>query len=138
LITVYTTGVFDLLHFGHLRLLQRAAQLGDRLVVGVSTDELVLSYKKQYPTVPFEERMALVAELKSVDQVVAQSERSKVKAWETLKFDVWTHGSDWKDDPFFQQTERELSSRGVRCIYLPYSQGVSSTLRRKALSERRE
>ena len=66
----YTTGVFDLFHIGHLRLLQRAKSRCDRLIVGVSTDELVQSYKNKKPVIPFEERSEIVAALKCVDVVV--------------------------------------------------------------------
>lgn len=67
---VYTAGVFDLFHLGHLRLLERAAEYGTTLTVGVSTDELVLSYKGQAPVVPFDERCAIIGALRCVDNVV--------------------------------------------------------------------
>ncbi len=74
----YTTGVFDLFHIGHLRLLQRAKSKCDRLIVGVSTDELVQSYKNKKPVIPFEERIEIVAALKCVDVVVPQTHRDKI------------------------------------------------------------
>lgn len=130
MISVYTTGVFDLLHVGHVRILKRAAQLGDRLIVGVSTDELVCSYKHNAPVVPFEERIEVVRALRWVTEAVPQEDRNKVAAWESLKFQVWAVGDDWKGAPYYAEIEKELSSRGVRCVYLPYTRGVSTTIRR--------
>lgn len=130
MITVYTAGVFDLLHIGHLRLLQRASELGDRLIVGVSTDELAREYKKLTPTVPYEERAALVAALRCVDEVVPQEDRNKTLAWRQLRFNVWVVGNDWEGHPVYKSMEAELSANGVRCVYLPYTDGVSSTQRR--------
>ena len=136
-VTVYTAGTFDLLHLGHLRLLERAAAEGDRLVVAVSTDELVTQYKGRPPVVPYEERSALVAALRCVDEVVPQTDRDKALAWEHLRFDVWVVGDDWKGHPYYTEVEAKLAAKGVRCVYLPYTDGVSSTLRREQAGEHR-
>src|SRR6185436_18748097 len=90
----YTAGVFDLFHVGHLRLLQNAAGLCDRLIVGVSTDELV-SYKGKSPVVPFEERMEIVRSVKGVSAVLAQSDVDKFAMWQKLQYDVMFVGDDW-------------------------------------------
>jgi len=135
--TVYTAGVFDLLHLGHLRILERAADLGDRLVVAVSTDELVRSYKGAAPVVPYTERAELVAALRCVDEVVPQTDRDKAQAWERIRFDVWVVGDDWKGDPYYTAIEEQLAAKGVRCVYLPYTAGVSTTMRREQVRERR-
>lgn len=131
MITVYTAGVFDLIHLGHLRLLERAAELGDRLIVGVSTDELVVDYKSRKPVVPFEERATLVGALRCVDEVVPQTDRNKASAWDTLRFDVWVVGNDWQGNAYYTSVEEQLTARGVRCVYLPYTEGMSSTIRRE-------
>ena len=60
MIVGYTTGVFDLFHIGHLNLLRNARAMCDRLVVGVTADELMLNYKKKSPVIPFEERIEIV------------------------------------------------------------------------------
>ncbi len=66
----YTTGTFDLFHIGHLNIIKRAKEQCDYLIVGVSTDEVVMSYKHHYPVIPFEQRIEIVAALKYVDEVV--------------------------------------------------------------------
>jgi len=123
----YTTGVFDLFHIGHLRLLQRAKSKCDRLIVGVSTDELVQSYKNKKPVIPFEERIEIVAALKCVDAVVPQTHRDKIAAYHEIKFDVMFVGSDWKGSDLFNKVEAELAGYGVNVVYFEYTNNVSST-----------
>jgi len=123
----YTTGVFDLFHVGHLRLLQRAKSRCDKLIVGVSTDELVQEYKHKKPVIPFEERVEVVSALKCVDEVVAQRHRDKVAAYHEIKFDVMFVGSDWKGSDLFDKVEAELAGYGVNVVYFEYTNNVSST-----------
>lgn len=123
----YTTGVFDLFHVGHLRLLQRAKSRCDRLIVGVSTDALVKSYKNKLPVIPFEERLEIVSALKCVDEVVAQTHRDKIAAYHEIKFDVMFVGSDWKGSDLFNEVESELARYGVEVVYFEYTNNVSST-----------
>jgi len=123
----YTTGVFDLFHVGHLRLLQRAKSRCDKLIVGVSTDELVQEYKRKTPVMPMEERVEIVSALKCVDEVVAQRHRDKVAAYHEIKFDVMFVGSDWKGSELFNQVEAELAGHDVDVVYFEYTSNVSST-----------
>jgi glycerol-3-phosphate cytidylyltransferase len=123
----YTTGVFDLFHVGHLNILRRAKEQCDYLIVGVSTDELVMEYKNRLPVIPQEERMAIVDSIKYVDLVVHQITRDKFSAWEQLKFDVMFVGDDWKGDPLFLEVEEKFRQVGAEIVYFPYTQGVSST-----------
>jgi glycerol-3-phosphate cytidylyltransferase len=132
--TVYTSGTFDLLHAGHVRMLQAAATLGDRLIVGVSTDELVLEYKGHAPAVHYEERREIVAAVRGVDLVVPQRTQDKLEMWERLQFDRWVHGDDWLHHERFQQYRQEFKALGVDCVFLPYTDGVSSTSRRRAIA----
>ena len=81
MIVGYTTGVFDMFHVGHLNLLMRAREQCDRLIVGVSTDEVVISYKKHPPIVPYAERVAIVKAIRYVDEVVPQTSMDKFAAW---------------------------------------------------------
>ena len=124
----YTCGVFDLFHVGHLRLLQAAKGLCDRLIVGVSTDALVRVHKERPETViPFEQRMEIVKALQCVDAVVPQYSMNKIQAAEKLNFNVLFVGSDWKGTHAWQQYERVLIPRGISIIYLPYTKGLSTT-----------
>ncbi|MGP4067324.1 adenylyltransferase/cytidyltransferase family protein [Halobacillus sp. B29] len=123
----YTTGVFDLFHVGHLNILRKAKELCDYLIVGVSTDELVMEYKNKQPVICYEDRKEVVSGIKYVDQVVPQMNRDKYAAWELLNFDVMFVGDDWKGNSLFKDLERDFSEVGVEIIYFPYTKGVSST-----------
>ena len=124
----YTTGVFDMFHVGHLNILKRAKAQCEHLIVGVSTDELVQSYKGKKPIIPFEERFAIVGAIKYVDEVVPQNSMDKFKAWEQLQFNVLFHGSDWKGSEMYNAVVKQLSDVGVEVVFLPHTAGISSTL----------
>lgn len=128
---VYTAGTFDLLHIGHVRIIRAARGFGDRLVVAVSTDELVEAYKGKKPVVPFDERLEMVRALRDVDAVVAQHDQDKFAAWERMRFDVWLVGDDWFGAPKYEEYRRRLEAVGVHCAFVPYTSGVSSTSRKK-------
>lgn len=130
----YTTGVFDLFHVGHLNILRRAKEYCETLIVGVSTDELVMQYKNKRPVIPFEERVEIVSGIKYVDKVVAQTNREKYVAWEHLLFDVMFVGDDWKGSALFNEMEGKFNKVGVKIIYFPYTKGVSSTLVKEKMS----
>ena len=129
----YTTGVFDMFHIGHLNILKKAKEQCEYLIVGVSTDELVESYKNKTPIIPFKERVEIVKAIKYVDEVVVQENRDKVKALDKYKFNVMFVGDDWKGKPLFQETERVFRERGVDVVYFPYTEGTSSTILREKL-----
>lgn len=124
----YTTGVFDLFHIGHLNILKRAKEQCDFLIVGVSTDEVVENYKHKKPIIPFEERIAIVEAIKYVDKVVPQESMNKIEAWEKLHFDALFHGSDWKNSDMYNKLENELKKVGCDVVFLPHTDGISSTL----------
>jgi len=122
----YTSGVFDLFHVGHLRILRRAKALCDRLIVGVTVDELV-GYKNRKVVVPFEQRLEIVSGLKAVDLAIPQDDLDKFVMWKKLKFDVLFIGDDWYGTDRFRHFERKLKSVGVKIVYLPYTTGISTT-----------
>lgn len=124
----YTTGVFDMFHVGHLNILKRAKAQCEHLIVGVSTDALVQSYKNKTPIIPFEERFAIVGAIKYVDEVVPQTSMDKFKAWQQLKFNALFHGSDWKDTDMYNAIVKQFSEVGVDVVFLPHTSGISSTL----------
>lgn len=124
----YTTGVFDLFHVGHLNILKKAKDHCEYLIVGVSTDELVMGYKNKRPVIPHNERMAIVEGIKYVDEVVPQINRNKFSAWEEIGFDVMFVGDDWKGNLLFEETEKQFKQVGVDIVYFPYTKGVSSTI----------
>lgn len=124
----YTTGVFDMFHIGHLNILRRAKEQCEYLIVGVSTDELTASYKHKKPVVPFDERVAIIEAIRYVDKVVPQTTMDKYTAWEMLHFDAMFHGDDWKGTALYQEVESKLNSAGVDVVYLPHTNGTSSTL----------
>lgn len=134
----YTTGVFDMFHIGHLNILKRAKEQCNYLIVGVSTDHVVEEYKGKKPIVKFEERFAIVSAIKYVDRVVPQTSMDKMEAWKLLHFDVLFHGSDWKNSAMYNQIIRDFSSIGVDVIFLPYTEGISSTLLADILHKQRE
>ncbi len=130
----YTTGVFDLFHIGHLNILKKSKELCDFLIVGVSTDELVKSYKNKTPIIPYDERVKIVEAIRYVDRVVPQETRDKLAAYESQKFDVMFVGDDWKGSKLFMDVEKELKRRGSDVVYFPYTQGTSSTFLTKILT----
>jgi glycerol-3-phosphate cytidylyltransferase len=132
----YTTGVFDMFHIGHLNILKNAKENCDYLIVGVSTDELVDTYKHKKPIIPFEERIEIVRAIKYVDEVVPQVSMDKYKAWEELKFNRLFHGSDWKGSDMYNEIESKLKKVGVELIFFPYTKGTSSTLLNEVLHDK--
>ena len=123
----YTTGVYDLFHVGHLNLLRNAKGFCDKLVVGVTVDELV-SYKFKKAVIPFGERIEIVRSIKYVDIAIPQNSIDKFEAWERLKFDILFVGDDWYSDSKWKEIENKLKAVGVRTIYFPYTKGTSSTI----------
>ena len=123
----YTTGVFDMFHIGHLNILKRAKEQCDYLIVGVSTDEVVQSYKHKTPIVPFKDRCAIVSAIKYVDEVVPQTSMDKFAAWQKLHFNALFHGDDWKGSPMYEKAQAAFEKVGVDVVFLPHTSGVSST-----------
>lgn len=124
----YTTGVYDMFHIGHLNILERAKEQCEYLIVGVSTDELVQSYKHKMPIIPYEERIKIVQAIRYVDEVIPQTSMDKLEAWERLHFNAIFHGDDWKGTHMYDEIERKLNDVGCDMVFLPHTDGTSSTL----------
>ena len=128
----YTTGVFDLFHVGHLNMLKNAKSLCDKLIVGVTTDELV-SYKNKKSVIPFEERLEIVSSIQYVDLAVPQVDMDKFDAYKRYKFKLMFVGDDWYKTENLESFEKQFESVGVDIIYFPYTKSTSSTLINKTL-----
>ena len=131
---VYTSGTFDLFHVGHLNILKRSQELGDKLIVGVSTDELVCSYKSAPPVVPYKDRLEIIKNLKCVDEVVQQNCLFDYNLMQDLGINIMTIGSDWKEKKN-ENLEHILNSGDIEVIFFPYTQHVSSTLIKTKIKE---
>ena len=132
----YTSGVYDLFHIGHLNMLRNAKSLCDKLIVGVTTDELV-AYKNKKAVIPFTERMEIVRSVEYVDAVVAQEDMDKFKLWEKLKYDVMFVGDDWFKSEKWNNLDTQFKKVGVKIVYFPYTKGTSSTLINEILLQKR-
>lgn len=128
----YTTGVYDLFHVGHLNLLKNAKGMCDKLIVGVTVDELV-SYKGKKSMIPFEDRIEIVRSIKYVDAAVPQYDMDKLTACKKLGAQVLFVGDDWYNTPKWNDFEKQFKKAGIKIIYFPYTKGTSSTQIRKAL-----
>lgn len=127
----FTSGVFDMFHIGHLNILRRAKERCDYLVVGVSTDELVQSYKNKTPIIPFNDRKEIVAACRYVDKVIPQQTMDKLDIWNDIHFDVMFHGDEWKGTELYNKYEVEFAKLGTEICYLPHTEGISSSILRE-------
>lgn len=132
----YTTGVYDLFHIGHLNLLKNAKGLCDKLIVGVTVDDLV-TYKGKRAFIPFEDRIEIVRSCKYVDAAVPQYDMDKLTACKKLGATVLFVGDDWYATEKWQEYEKKFAEEGIKIIYFPYTKGISSTKINQALNDAR-
>lgn len=125
-IIVYTSGTFDMFHYNHLQMIRYARKLGDLLIVGVSTDELVSSYKDP-PVIPFKERMEIIKGLKDPDIVIPQHTLDHTETIRKLHLDAFVVGDDWYGKYDY------LEELGVNVFYFPYGNGISSSGLKKSI-----
>ena len=125
-VTVFTAGVWDILHVGHLNLLARARALGTRLIVGVLTDEAAERYKPR-PVMCFADRLEIVRALRMIDDVVQVDDTNATSVIARLRPDILVHGSDIVDKPGWEIGQTWMREHGRQFIVLPYTPGVSST-----------
>ena len=123
---VFTAGVWDILHVGHLNLLRRAKDLGDKLIVGVLTDEAAARYKPR-PVMPFEQRLEIIRALRMVDDVVQVDDTNATPVLQRLSPDILVHGSDIDHKPGWEIGQTWIREKGGEFVVLPYTEGVSST-----------
>ena len=124
---VYTVGTFDMVHVGHLDLLEYCASLGDKFVVGVASDEVVGSYKRNVPIIPLDQRMRMLKALDCVDDVVSYDTLEYVSNCKELNVDIFVIGEDWGGKPHNIAVEKYLKSKGAKIVQVSYNPLTSST-----------
>lgn len=132
----YTSGVFDLFHIGHLNLLRNAKSMCDKLVVGVSTDELV-GYKNKKAVIAHAERMEIVRSIRFVDSVIPQENMDKLEMWKKISFDIMFVGDDWYQSENWKEYEKKFKLVGIKIVFFPYTKGTSSTIINETLKNLR-
>lgn len=133
----YTAGVYDLFHIGHLNLLKNAKGMCDKLIVGVTVDELV-TYKGKKSVIPFCDRIEIVRSIKYVDAAIPQTEMDKLTMCKKIGAQILFVGDDWYNTDKWQLYEKEFEKEGIKIVYFPYTKGVSSTIITKALTHIRK
>ena len=128
---VITYGTFDLLHYGHINLLRRAKELGDYLIVGLSTDEFNQDKKNKKSYFTYEQRKMLLESIRYVDLVIPENDwEQKAKDVHAYKVDTFVIGDDWKGHFDFLQEE------GVEVVYLSRTPEISTTRIKKDLDHK--
>lgn len=124
----YTQGVYDMFHIGHLNLINKAKEQCDYLIVGVNSDELVQSYKHKDTVINELDRAEIVRNIKAVDECMIVDTLDKLDLLKTIKFDAIFIGDDWYGNPRWMQTKKNLAKLGVDVVFLPHTDGISSTM----------
>lgn len=116
---VYTVGTFDLLHVGHLALLEYCATLGNTVAVGVASDEVVKLYKPNIPVIPLEQRIEMLQALRCVDIVLPYHELDYLSVCEEVKADIFVIGEDW--GRLSKYIIRIININNIQCLekYIP-------------------
>ena len=126
----YTQGVYDMFHIGHLNLINRAKEQCEYLIVGINSDNLVESYKHKKTVIKENDRAEIVRNLKAVDECIIVNTLEKTEILQQIHFDAIFIGSDWYGNPRWMKTKEELAQHGVDVVFLPHTEGVSSTMLR--------
>ena len=124
---IYTVGTFDLLHVGHLALLNHCKSLGDILVVGVASDAVVKMYKPNVPVVPLEQRMEMLEALSCVDIVRPYHQLEYVSGCKAVGVDIFVVGEDWGKKPHNLDVNNYLRKMGKEIAQVTYNPRTSST-----------
>ncbi|WP_428087878.1 adenylyltransferase/cytidyltransferase family protein [Candidatus Thioglobus sp.] len=124
---VYTAGTFDLLHVGHLALLEYCASLGSTVAVGVASDEVVRLYKPRAPVIPLEQRIEMLQALRCVDIILPYHELDYLTVCKQVKADIFVIGEDWGRKPHNQDVENYFNAQGKKVVQIRYNPRTSST-----------
>jgi glycerol-3-phosphate cytidylyltransferase len=138
---IYTTGTFDLFHYGHVAFLRQCHKLG-KVIAGLNSDKFILKYKGIPPVMNYKERKAVLESCVYVDRVINGSPNNEADDkvnLRKLKPDYWVIGSDWKNKGYLKQaqvTPEWLKKMGIKFCYIPYTKGISTTDIKKRLVRR--
>ena len=127
----------DLLHPGHLNIIEQARKLGGEIIVGLLTDKAIASYKR-LPYMSFEQRKIVIENVKGVSQVIPQETLDYIPNLRKIKPDYVLHGDDWKEGVQAQTRQRVIDTMkewGGKVIDIPYTKGISSSQLNKVLKE---
>jgi glycerol-3-phosphate cytidylyltransferase len=140
-LTLYTGGTFDLLHAGHANFLKRCSEVADTIVVSLNTDEFIEEYKGKPPVLSYADRRDVLLACRYVDQVIPNSGGPDSRiAIERVMPDIIAIGSDWARRDYYTQMAFDqdwLDERGIALMYIPYTQGISSTAIKERMMFRR-
>jgi glycerol-3-phosphate cytidylyltransferase len=130
-LALYTGGTFDLLHSGHTNFLKRCSQMAEYVVVSLNTDEFIEEYKGKPPVISYADRRDVLLACRYVDHVIPNSGGTDSRpAIEEVQPDIIAIGTDWARRDYYKQMGFDqdwLDDRGIALIYIPYTQGISST-----------
>jgi glycerol-3-phosphate cytidylyltransferase len=130
--TIFTVGVFDLLHVGHILLFKHAKELGDRLVVAVQNDDVILKYKPDAEMVnTTEERLFMVQSIRYVDKVVTYDDVDEIV--KNVDFDIFAKGPDQCHERF-QRAVKWCQEHGREVVTIPRTEGISSSMLRHLIA----
>jgi glycerol-3-phosphate cytidylyltransferase len=133
---VYTVGTFDLLHVGHLALLEHCKTLGDVVAVGVASDDVVNLYKPNVPVIPLNQRLAMLAALRCVDIVRPYHELEYISGCKDLNADIFVIGEDWGSKTHNLEVESYLKAAGKQIVQVRYNPQNSSTkIKQRAIAQ---
>jgi len=124
---IYTVGTFDLLHVGHLALLNHCRTLGNVVAVGVASDEVVNRYKPNVPVIPLDQRMEMLRALRCVDIVAPYHELEYVSGCKEVNADVFVIGEDWGSKQHNLDVESYLAAAGKQIMQVRYNARTSSS-----------
>lgn len=128
MIRVYIPGVWDLLHVGHINVLEWAKALGDQLVVGVPSDAVVMEDKGWPPIIPLEQRIKMLSALRCVDLAIPYYSLSFIRELCWLNPTMLVVGEPWGAEARHREAEQWVKDNGKQLVRLPRTEGVSTTL----------
>jgi len=139
IIVGYIPGCWDILHAGHLNILEKAKSVCDILVVGCPSDEVVIEDKGKPPIIPHDQRVRMLEALKCVDTVLLYRRLDFIREMEAVDADVLIVGSTWGKDERHQRAEAFIEQKDGKVIQFQYTDGVSTTqIKEKIINQHTE